>query len=117
MTELSYELAKKLKDAGCPMYQQAEFETHPKEGDSPYEGVMKINGTLVKLPTLEELILSVGKGLGFALYELSNGKYEANCNNPKKDSTIFGGDRITGGVYENPSEAVANLFLTLSSKE
>ena len=87
MTNLSYKTCKELKDAGFPQHKPIEdFDLHPTD----------IISSLVKVPTLEELIAACGDGFGALLVVPCLLLWTARGN----------GIEAYG---ETPEEAVANL--------
>ncbi len=90
-SNMNYELAKKLKDAGFPEMEWR-IEQFLKHGPA-------------KLPTLSELIEACGDSLG-DLTRTDSG-WMTNCEN-------IGNNPQTEG--STPEEAVANLWLELNKK-
>ena len=97
---MNYELAKKLKDAGFPLYSPDLFSA----------GVWEIDTKAFHVPTLSELIEACGENFA----SLGNCRKEGKrfwlaeyWNNPGMQAP---GLRIEGNT---PEEAVANLWLQL----
>ena len=97
---MTYELAKKLKEAGLPEGYIGDVESTIGKPGEPR----------IYCPTLEELIEACGNG-NFTLIKMRiNGK----CSADMKDEN----GKILGVAlnYETPEEAVANLYLALNQK-
>ena len=111
---MTYELAKKLKDAGfpqtlkyCPIWENLYYLNGEIVQGAFKES--KLKDGMVKVPTLSELIEACGDKLE-SLNQIEEGKWEAW-------STILGtmgdeGKEITYGF--TTEEAVANLWLALN---
>ena len=93
---LSYEICKKLYDAGFPMI----------EHDS--DGICKDYPTYI---TLEELIDALGEDFGSL--ELGS----INLDNGDTTWLALSKDKEKGGEGKTPLEAVANLYLALHDKK
>lgn len=116
---MTYELAKKLKDAGFPQSNIGEkkwyLETCEEcEAGNPEfvrdfktrEGAIETyleEGMIIKIPTLEELISACG--MGEIVINILDGIYA----NARKVAMELDGEGST------PSEAVANLWLALNA--
>ena len=113
---MTYELAKKLKDAGFPQWGRDIWENidggcsneHPNLGFDLTEKEAKEHYTIwVYHPSLSELIEACGKGEDFQLHEVWDGdkvSYTYRATNSKVASW-FGAS--------TPEEAVAKLWLAL----
>ncbi len=99
---MTYELAKKLKDAGFP-FKKCSFPDYPSgcSAELFYE---------YHFPTLSELIEACGAPFGL-VYSHSGKLWSAYTNKQKKG--IWLGKDDTGNT---PEEAVANLWLELNKK-
>lgn len=102
---ITYELAKRLKDAGFSqvgssgIYPEGNREHNPKN--------------LCYVPTLEELIEAVGDEFGGLIqFHKDNGTSDKWIAH--NYTTLIGYIEIEG---ETPSEAVANLWLALNEKK
>jgi len=121
---LSYELCKKLKDAGwsqefsygdCGMTPEGGYTYHDEHTNDYLEE------NEVKIPSLSELIEACIEGVEFGFDSLVyypegsrsniNHKWEAYA---KYDPSYEDGNRL--GTGEAPEEAVANLWLELNKK-
>ena len=111
--EISYKLAKQLKDAGFP---QKELGT-PKPPGCPHFGNLEHREALKKdllarpgcdcyvyIPTLSELIEEIGYNNFWDLLRTGYGGWQARDNFGHKE------------IGENPKEAVAKLYLKLYVK-
>lgn len=105
---ISYELAKKLKDAGFPQtvpYTSHNFKTSDQN---------KIGGTYEAcvVPTLSELIEACGDRFHCLIHEL-NGGIDSNREFWSAGYNEYAKDWQTG---QTPEEAVAMLWLKLNEK-
>lgn len=99
---LSYEICKKLKDAGFPQHLNIdECEFYGCWGDQPCQ------------PTLSELIKACEDGF-IDLVQLINNKWACNKYDVCLDCTPDGWDEYEA-LGSSPEEAVANLYLKLKS--
>lgn len=96
---ITYELAKELKDAGLFTKHKAVFPCFLIDGEQYY------------LPTLSELIEALGRDRGFILSELNKGLP------PNYDETYWKAETYgSEAVGSSPEEAVARLWLALNNK-
>lgn len=106
---MTYELAKKLKDAGFPQTGNGYLRVFdPADAETVYK------------PTLEELIEALPAFFDFRLgYRLNVGPEERKAWEAKGGWKNWSIDRYDEyqGTGENPSEAVANLWLALNKKD
>lgn len=101
---VSYELAKKLKDAGFPIRKM------PVGYDDEQHNVYWVDGFYFFAPTIEELIEACGDGFR-QLHKWDYGEWGAFSESNFGNSPD--GIEATG---KTPSEAVANLWLALNEK-
>lgn len=98
---ISYELAKKLKDAGYPQSKEAPAEVFADNEKGP--------GFFILRPTLSELLMACfTEGKMFSRLACFQGKWRAAGFHNKKDIV---GDTIS----DTPEEAVAKLWLVLQA--
>lgn len=95
---ITYELAKKLKDAVFPMLQRAAPDGLQEEG------CYLLDGANYRIPTLSELIEACGSKF-IALRRVANHQWFAD------------GHGVLGGGGSTPEEAVANLWLAIHTSE
>ena len=92
---MDYTLAKELKDAGFPL------RRHPNQERQPQEGEYVVDHVLYLVPTLSELIEACGEELDMIRHWATKwGAYGPT----------------TRGMGATPEEAVARLWLALTSK-
>ena len=118
---ITYELAKKLKDAGFPQY--------PVSGDTVYDefGLLVImpisakdpakNSGMVwwcKIPTLSELIEACGEKFGKLDSPLIQGDIFDREDKERWCSATVDGDDFEWG--ESPEQSVAKLWLLINKK-
>lgn len=111
---ITYELAKKLKDAGFPQGTGKDGEHHECPHKEFYQdsAILILHGTecndWVYFPILSELIEACGDEFLKLVKSYKYGWEAVQVLNPKKK-------RIRG-IGNSPEEAVANLWLELSKK-
>lgn len=105
---MTYELAKKLKDAGYPQKEHDDQEL--------MDGItIEVPGDAVYAPSLSELIEACGYGFG-GLIRLHTGNFQAMggaLEKAKHEGQGFYSIQVFGST---PEEAVAELWLALNSK-
>ena len=108
---ISYELAKKLKDAGFPQNGPGKFEFGcrlPREAMTLKHGFGSNCDCLVKFPTLSELIEGCGDDFGSLDMRFITPKTWHASEHYMPTEPLGRGD--------TPEEAVANLWLALNNK-
>lgn len=118
---ITYELAKKLKDAGFPQdtewilynsptyYERWIRILYRKPGTT--SNTFEVGSTELSCPTLSELIDACGKNFRMLSYDQPYVQWVAHGEREnKKDISLFTNDGKT------PEEAVANLWLELNKK-
>lgn len=109
MSNISYELAKKLKDAGFPL------KNNPYR-DDPNPWVDRTTGETFFSPTLSELIDACGTN-----FNVLQAVYTEDSHRFGKTSEIYcwqasaTGRAIDETPYKTPEEAVARLWLALQA--
>ena len=120
----SYELAKKLKEAGFPQMPHGKGDWRDSKGIRTPEGSEIKDGDFY-VPTLSELIEACGRSFkGLEQINFQSGGWAAYGILPTMDISIE--ERLkdqyeerkvlNGGKGSTPEEAVANLWLELNKK-
>lgn len=105
---ITYELAKKLKDAGFPQepYRDGKGFSHKQ--------VSLEGGDLVKIPYLEDLIDACGDKLGRVEHVMMRGVEETWISYSSKVENKLDIAAYIVQQGSTPSEAIANLWLALN---
>lgn len=111
--KMTYELAKKLKDAEYSQDKKSGIYLHKSGplnlGKIRIKDFSEVSEGMVYMPTLQELIEACGDDFPSLSKDYINGGWM--CNEPLDGDT----GEITRG--DTPEEAVANFWLTLNEKK